>query len=168
MKRIVIALAVVSSILLAGCESMRTGKSLVPFDATHPKIFINDEKYIVVDQEPIVIPHGNGTVVVLWEITTDGVIFDGSGITIDSLEKSLSLAEHSPAHVSREQLDRINAGLKAKAADKTSIFPCEAMGSTKYKCTIQRNSLEHGLYAYTVRVVLTGGVRRQLDPRLMY
>lgn len=168
MKQIVIALAVVSSILLAGCESMRTGKSLVPFDATHPKIFINDEKYIVVDQEPIVIPHGNGTVVVLWEIVTPDVIFDGPGITIDSLEKSLSLEQHNPTHVSREQLDRINAGLKAKAADKTSVFPCEPMGNTKYKCTIQRNGLEHGLYAYTVRVILPGNIRRQLDPRLMY
>ena len=167
MKRIIVALAVLFVGVLAGCESMRTGKSLVPFDATHPKIFINAENRIVVDQEPIVIPTGNGTVVVLWEIVTPDVIFDGSGITIDGLEKAL-LTDGSPARISREQLDRINAGLKAKAADKTSVFPCEPMGTTKYRCTIQRNGLDHGLYAYTVRVILPGGVRRQLDPRLMY
>jgi hypothetical protein len=166
MKRIVIALSVVASIL-AGCESMRS-KSLVPFDATHPKIFINEEKYIVIDQEPIVIPHGSGTVVVLWEIATDGVIFDGSGITIETIEKSLSLTDHSPAPITKERLDRIKSDMKAKAADKTSIFPCEPQGATRYKCTIQRNGLEHGLYPYTVRVILPGGIKRQLDPRLMY
>lgn len=166
MKRIVIALAVVASIL-AGCESMRTGKSLLPFTATHPKIFINDENYIVVDQEPIVIPHGNGTVVVLWEIVTPDVTFDAAGITIEGMEKAL-LKDGNPAHVSREQLDRINAGLKAKAADKTSVFPCQSMSPTKYKCTIQRDGLDPGLYAYTVRVLLPGNIKRQLDPRLMY
>ena len=105
---------------------------------------------------------------VLWEIVTPDVKFDASGITIDRLDKSL-LEDRNPAPISSEQLDRINAGLKAKAADKTSIFPCEPQGSTKYKCTIQRNGLPAGLYAYTVRVILPGGVvRRQLDPRLMY
>ncbi len=66
---------------LAGCAGLITdGKGPNP---ANPKVTVASGRYIVVDQEPIVIPKGAKNFAITWELPiTTGVTFPDDGIVI--------------------------------------------------------------------------------------
>jgi hypothetical protein len=57
-------------LILAGCVVRPIGPGGAPFDPLNPRVYVIDDKQIVVDQEPIFI-RGGKPVTIVWELPKD-------------------------------------------------------------------------------------------------
>ncbi len=145
----------VCALLLAGCQTFREGgpHPIGGFDPLSrrpdpffPKVFISSGGNIVVDQEPIRIPKGEGArVTITWALAADSsgiasrYMFDGEGIEIGDDKK------------------------------KDKRFPCKPLDGPRklVVCSFERADVKPGtVVKYTVRVRSEKG-SALLDPTIM-
>ena len=138
-------IVVVSSLALAACTSARIGditwSGPNPFLApnpTNPKVYVADDKYIVVDQEPVFVKQGAGGNEVYWSLGSSPYYFPD---------------------------DNRNKGIEWDRPHPTNLH-CSATDAGKtFKCTFDRTPKKK--YAYTITVTKDGSTFLKSDPSIM-
>jgi hypothetical protein len=148
-------LALVTGVALSGCAQVGTRSVLCPPcvpNPVAPVVFVSYDKYIVVDQEPIVIAPGNHDPIV-WTIP-DNIPFTFPDAKEESqVGKGISFKEDPP---------RANESKKGAIEDQP-VFKCSATENPKqYRCTNAHPG--PGRYKYTIRVIGNGNKVLELDP----
>ena len=138
---------VASSLVLAACAHVRThditwsGASLMTApNPGNPKVFVADDKYIVVDQEPIFVKQSTGSNEISWSLGAGSIYY----FPDDNRNKGIDWDRPPPA------------GLHCGAIDKAKT----------YKCTFNRLN-EKKKYAYVITVTKDGTNFLRSDPTVM-
>ncbi len=150
MKKLLAGVAVLLSV--AGCSQFNIGRSAM--NPQFPQVSVVGDRYIVIDQEPIVTQRG---ATVTWQLPEGKIAFDRErGITVDALVKTLARPGSKPQEVTpAAQRVKVERGL----------FPCSARSEREFACVVPRDA-KAGQYAYTVRVRSPAG-ELILDPTII-
>ena len=145
MKRAILIVAALGSLVLAGCAHRF---SII--DPARPQVFVSEGR-IVVNQEPVIVKRpGTITWTVPWG---SNVRFADNGITVDAFVKPLPTRDGRPRPVTRD-------------TSRASPIKCVANKErTEVSCNVPLE-VQPGFYAYTVRVV-ADGIPLELDPMVM-
>lgn len=147
MKRLILIVAVLGSMLFAGCAHRF---SII--DPARPQVFVVEGR-IVVNQEPVIVKRpGTITWTVPWG---SNVRFADNGITVDAFVKPLPTRDGrpQPRPVTRD-------------TSRVSLFKCQPdKERTEFSCNVPQD-VPPGFYAYTIRV-LADGKPVELDPTIM-
>lgn len=138
-------LVVASSLAVAACAGMRSADvnwaGANPFaapNAANPKVYVADDKYIVVDQEPIFVKQGSAGNEIWWTMGSSAYTFPD---------------------------DNRNKGVEWDRPHPTNLR-CGAIDAGKtYKCTFDR--IPKKKYAYTITVTKDGVNFLKSDPTVM-
>jgi hypothetical protein len=146
---------------LTGCATQWPNSRAI--EPTRPRIFVTADNLLVVNQDPVIVPKEERTVV--WQLPRDGrVRFNReAGVTVDTLDKALQPDGNPVKDPGRAAA--LNADLRRKLGDRASLVPCRMENDFEYACTFP-SGLPRGLYAYTIRVTIDGRPF-ELDPRVM-
>lgn len=139
-------LAVVAVLLsVAGCSQLNIGRSTM--NPQFPQVSVVGDRYIVIDQEPIIAQRGS---TITWQLPEGKLAFDRErGITIDALVKAL------PPRPGAKPQDMQPAAAQRSKVER-SLFPCSARSEREFACVVPRDA-KSGQYAYTVRVKSPAG-----------
>jgi hypothetical protein len=149
------------TLAVAGCATQWPDPRAI--EPTRPRVFVTADNLLVVNQDPIIVPKENRTVV--WQLPRDGKArFNReAGVTIDNVDKLLN--PDGSAMKNSDRVAAVNAELKRRAASRTSLVPCKMENEYEFACMFPTD-LPKGLYAYTIRVTIDGKLV-ELDPRVM-
>lgn len=129
----------------------------MPPDPQFPQVSVVDDKYIVINQEPIIARHG-GTIV--WQLPDDKTLsFDGDqAIVVEAFIKE-------PPRPSSTTHAALTVLAPQRAQAGKSLFPCTRRSEREFACTVPAGT-KPGQYAYSVRVV-AGKSHLILDPTIL-
>ena len=147
MKRAILIVAALSSLVFAGCAHRF---SII--DPARPQVFVVEGR-IVVNQEPVIVKRpGTITWTVPWG---SNVRFADHGITVDAFVKPL------PTRDGRPQPRPV-----PRDTSRAPLLKCEPNKErTEFSCNVPLE-VQPGFYAYTIRV-LADGKPLELDPTIM-
>ena len=138
---------VASSLVLAACAHVRThditwsGASLMTApNPGNPKVFVADDKYIVVDQEPIFVKQSSDSNEINWSLGAGSIYY----FPDDNRNKGIDWDRPPPP------------GLHCRAIDNAKT----------YQCTFNRLN-EKKKYAYVITVTKDGTNFLRSDPTVM-
>lgn len=121
-------------------------------DSKSPVVEVVNERYIRVDQEPVIAKRGGA---IAWKLATDGTSFPDNGIVVDEFIKAPTPPSARPIAAP--------APLQRRAPTGKSLFECGARG-TEFVCQVPSDA-KPGFYAYTIRVK-SGSTNLILDPSI--
>lgn len=151
MKKLLAGVAVLLSV--AGCSQFNVGRSAM--NPQFPQVSVVGDRYIVIDQEPIITQRG---ATITWQLPEGKLAFDRErGITVDALVKTLARPGSKPQDVVTPAVQR--------AKVERSVFPCSARSEREFACVVPRDA-KAGQYAYTVRIKAPAG-ELILDPTVI-
>lgn len=149
-------LAIVAVVLsVAGCSQLNIGRSAM--NPQFPQVTVVGDRYIVVDQEPIIAQRGS---TITWQLPEGKLAFDREqGITVDALVKAPPRPSAKPHGTAPEAI------AQQRSPSARSLFPCNARSEREFSCMVPRDA-KAGQYAYTVRVRAPAG-NLILDPTII-
>lgn len=152
MKKWLVLVAVLLSV--AGCSQFGIGRSAM--NPQFPQVSVVADRYIVIDQEPIIAQRGS---TITWQLPEGKLSFDRErGITIDALVKAPPRPSAKPHGTQPEATAQ-------RSQSARSLFPCSARSEREFSCGVPRDA-KPGQYAYTVRVQAPSGYLI-LDPTVI-